>query len=290
MKVHLVDGTYELYRQHFGAASYRGEAREFDATVGVLSSTLQLIEQGATHLGVATDHQIESFRNELYAGYKTGEGMPTELMDQLPILESALIAMGVTVWAMIDYEADDAIAAAAAVAADDARVEQVLIVSPDKDLAQCVVDERVVYFDRKTHSTLGARGVIDKFGVPPASIPDYLALVGDAADGFPGLAGWGAKSASSVLARYGHLEHIPAEVEDWDVAGLRGAARLNTTLRENFDEALLFRILATLETSVDVGRVDDWHWNGATSEFAAVAERLGAPRLAERAEALRRLR
>lgn len=284
MKVHLVDGTYELFRQHYGAARYRETPRPFDATIGVLTSTLALIESGATHLGVATDHEILSFRNELWEGYKTGEDLPPELIGQIPMLEEALEALGIVVWPMIEFEADDAIGAAAEVAEADRRVEQVLIVSPDKDLAQCVRDERVVFYDRKTGATTGQTGVVEKFGVPPVSIPDYLALVGDTADGFPGLPGWGAKSAATVLARWGDLESIPAEVDDWDVPGLRGARRLSESLRENWDLALLFRIIACLDTSVAVGTVDDWEWRGPTSRFAEIAHRLEAPRLIERAE------
>src|SRR5690606_33733533 len=196
---------------------------EFDATIGVLTSTLQMISEGATHLGVASDHTIESFRNELWAGYKTSEGMLPELLNQIPIMEDALVAMGVTTWPMVEWEADDALGAAAAVADADERVEQVLIVTPDKDLGQCVRGQRVVQYDRRKREIIDEAAVHEKFGIPPASIPDYLALVGDAADGFPGLPGWGAKSASLVLARYGHLEDIPPEASLWDVAGLRGA-------------------------------------------------------------------
>jgi 5'-3' exonuclease len=286
MKVHLVDGTYELFRQHFGAARYRGTPNEFDATIGVLNSTLALIDGGATHLGVATDHEILSFRNDLYEGYKTGEDLPEELIGQIPLLEEALEAMGVTVWPMDTHEADDAIGAAAAVADADPAVTQVLIVSPDKDLAQCVRGERVVFFDRKTGDTMGHDGVVDKFGVPPESITDYLALVGDAADGFPGLPGWGAKSTAAVLARYGTIENIPTEVGHWDVPGLRGAARLATALNEQRDLALLFRVLATLDTEIDVGAVADWQWRGPTAAFDEIVARLDAPALGRRAERL----
>ena len=224
MKVHLVDGTYELFRQHFGGMNRRGESERepgpFDATIGVLSSTLQLIEEGATHIGVASDHVIESFRNDLWPGYKTSEGMPPELLRQIPVVEEALTAMGVTTWAMVEWEADDALGAAAAVADADERVEQVLIVTPDKDLGQCVKGRRVVQFDRRKREIVDEDAVIQKFGVGPASIPDYLGLVGDTADGFPGLAGWGSKSAALVLARYGHLEAIPPQASLWDVPGL----------------------------------------------------------------------
>jgi 5'-3' exonuclease len=282
MNVHLIDGTYELFRQHFGAARARGTPRPLDATIGVLTSTVALIETGATHLGVATDHEILSFRNELWAGYKTGEDLPEELIGQLPILEDALQALGITVWPMIEYEADDAIGAAAAAAEADARVEQVLIVSPDKDLAQCVRGERVVFYDRKTRTTTGHDGVVAKFGVTPDSIPDYLALVGDTADGFPGLPGWGAKSTATVLGRWQHLEDIPLDPADWDTPNLRGAARLSENLREHWDLALLFRIIATLDTDVDVGTVDEWEWHGPTKRFTEVAEQLGATSLIER--------
>jgi 5'-3' exonuclease len=205
VKVHLIDATYELFRQHFGRTARDPGAGPYAAAVGVLTSTLELLAAGATHLGAASDHVIESFRNELWPGYKTSAGMPPELLAQTPVVEAALEAMGVTTWAMVEYEADDALGSAAAVAADDPRVEQVMIVTPDKDLGQCVRDRRVVLFDRRKRELIDEDGVIAKFGVPPASIPDYLGLVGDSADGFPGLPGWGAKSAAAVLARYGHL-------------------------------------------------------------------------------------
>jgi 5'-3' exonuclease len=292
MKVHLVDGTYELFRQHFGAMNRRGDSpREpgpFDATIGVLTSTLQLLEDGATHLGVASDHVIESFRNELWAGYKTSEGMLPELLSQIPVMEEALVAMGVATWAMVEWEADDALGAAAAVAAADDRVEQVLIVTPDKDLGQCVVGRRVVQYDRRKQEIIDEDGVRAKFGVGPASIPDFLGLVGDTADGFPGLPGWGAKSAALVLARYGHLEQIPAQASLWEVPGLRGAAKLSATLQDQFDMALLFRTIATVDLDTPVGQVDEWHWQGPTSEFAAICAHLGVPGIATRAARLAR--
>ena len=288
MRVHLVDGTYELFRQHFGSARGQRDAApdpgKYAATIGVLGSTLALIEDGATHVGVASDHVIESFRNDLWPGYKTSEGMPPELLHQIPVLEDGLTAMGVTTWAMVEHEADDALGAAAAIAAADARVEQVLIVTPDKDLCQCVRGTRVVQFDRRKREIIDEAGVIAKFGVGPASIPDYLGVVGDTADGYPGIAGWGAKSAASVLARYGHLEDIPASVRDWDVPGLRGGEKLATTLREQIELAILFRRIATVELDVDVGKVDDWWWTGPTPRFGALAQGLGAPELAARAE------
>jgi 5'-3' exonuclease len=290
MKVHLVDGTYELFRQNFGRLAKEPNAGPFAATTGVLASTLQLLADGATHVGVASDHVIESFRNDMWPGYKTSAGMPPELLAQIPIVEQALVAMGVTTWAMVELEADDALAAAAAVADADQRVEQVLIVTPDKDLGQCVRGRRVVQYDRRKRELIDEDAVTAKFGVPPASIPDYLGLVGDSADGYPGIVGWGAKSAAAVLARYGHLEDIPDQAGKWDVPGLRGAAKLSSALRAEFELALLFRRIATVETDADVGTVDDWAWTGPTPEFDEIAERLGEPRLAERASALARTR
>ena len=290
MKVHLVDGTYELFRQHFGSANRRGESgREpgrFDATIGVLTSTLQLLEDGATHVGVASDHVIESFRNDLWDGYKTSEGMLPELLEQTPVMEDALTTMGVTVWPMVEWEADDALGAAAHVADADERVEQVLIVTPDKDLGQCVSGRRVVQYDRRKREIIDEDAVREKFGVGPESIPDYLGLVGDTADGFPGLPGWGAKSTSLVLARYEHLEDIPPEASLWDVEGLRGAAKLSATLNDQMELAVLFRIIATVDRDVPVGTVDDWHWDGPTAAFPAMCEQLGVPALATRAAEL----
>jgi 5'-3' exonuclease len=285
--VHLIDGTYELFRQHFGQAVRHGDAGPYAATIGVLSSTLQVLGDGGTHVGVATDHVVESFRNDLWPGYKTSAGMPPELLEQFPILEEALVAMGVTNWPMVAFEADDALAAAAAVADADPRVERVLIVTADKDLGQCVRGTRVVQFDRRKNEVIDETGVIAKFGVPPSSIADYLGLVGDTADGFPGLPGWGAKSAAAVLARYGHLETIPVSSQDWDVrGGVRGAEKLAQTLRDRMGDALLFRRIATVVTDVEVGAVDDWRWTGPTADFAAVAERLGAANLLGRAQRL----
>ena len=286
MKVHLVDGTYELFRQHFGRAAREPDAGPYAATSGVLGSTLQLLADGATHVAVASDHVIESFRNDLWPGYKSSVGMPPELLEQIPMVEEALVAMGVTTWAMVTYEADDAIGAAAVVAAADDRVEQVVIVSPDKDLGQCVRGERVIQYDRRKREFIDEEAVIAKFGVPPTSVPDWLGLVGDSADGFPGIAGWGAKSASAVLARYGHFEDIPDNAGQWDVPGLRGAAKLSVALRQDFAQALLFRRIATLETDIDVGDVDDWEWLGPTDAFDDWAVAVGEPRLAERAATL----
>ncbi len=286
MYVHLIDGTYELFRQHYGQAARGGRTTPNAATIGVLGSTLQLIADAATHIGVASDHVIESFRNALWPGYKTSAGMEPELLEQIPLMEEALEALGVVVWAMVEHEADDALASAAAVAVADDRVRQVVICTPDKDLGQCVDGNRVVQLDRRKGETLDEAGVVAKFGVAPASIPDYLGLVGDSADGFPGLPGWGAKSASAVLARYGRIEDIPENVADWDVPGLRGAARLAETLAGQRDLATLFRRIATLDAGVAVGAVDDWRWTGPTDGYAQMCERLGAPALIERAAKL----
>ena len=286
MRVHLVDGTYELFRQHFGSAARHGDRHPYAAAAGVVSSTLALVEDGATHVGVASDHTIESFRNDLWPGYKTSEGMDPEILEQIPVMERALEAAGFTVWPMVDYEADDALGAAALVAEGDERVEQALIVTADKDLGQCVRGDRIVQFDRRKREIIDADGVREKFGVDPVSIPDYLGLVGDTADGFPGLPGWGAKSAGLVLARYGHIEDIPHAAGQWDVAGLRGAAKLSATLQTQFEDALLFRRIATVDTTVDVGAVDDWRWHGPTADMPAVADELGAPDLVAYAQRL----
>ena len=285
MIVHLVDGTYELFRYFMSPAGAfeRTAPEELRAVRGVVTSMLGMLEGGATHLGVATDHVIESFRNDLWPGYKTGEGVDPMLFAQFEPLEEALRALGVVVWAMVEFEADDAMAAAAAMAAADARVEQVIVCTPDKDLAQCVRDDRIVQLDRRTREIRNEAGVQQKFGVLPASIPDWLALVGDSADGFPGLPGWGARSAATVLARYQHLEQIPKAAERWNVS-MRGAARLAATLAEQWDRALLFRRLATLRPDAPIGvDVDGLRWTGPRAEFAAWAERLGAPMLNERA-------
>jgi 5'-3' exonuclease len=287
MKVHLVDGTYELFRHFYGAPSHRNEAgQEVAAVRGVVSSVLQLIAEGATHVGVATDHVIESFRNDLWPGYKTGEGVDPDLWSQAWPLEEALGALGVVVWAMVDDEADDALASAAAVADDDRAVEQVIICTPDKDLGQCVRGTRVVQLDRRKDQVIDEAGVVAKFGVPPGSIPDYLALVGDSADGFPGLPGWGAKSASAVLARWGHIEDIPAAANDWEVT-VRGAAKLADALATGHDDAVLFKRLATLRVERSLlPEVGDLRWTGPTTSFADICASLDAPALARRAEAL----
>jgi 5'-3' exonuclease len=279
VKVHLLDGTYELFRQHFG----RPEPGPYSATVGVLNSVLGMLAGDVTHLGVASDHIIESFRNDLWPDYKTSAGMPPELVAQFSVLEGALAAMGVTVWPMVEWEADDALGTAAAIAAADERVEQVLICTPDKDLAQSVRGSRVVQLDRRKNVTFDEAGVVAKFGVLPESIPDYLALVGDSADGYPGLPGWGAKSAAAVVNRYGHLESIPTHAGQWDVRGLRSAASLARTLADNLELALLFRRIATLELDVPVGTVDEWEWHGPTAAFADVCQRISEPALVARA-------
>ena len=288
MQVHLVDGTYELFRNFYsprgGHTNDAGE--EVGAVRGVLRGTVAMLEEGATHVGVATDHVIESFRNDLWADYKDGSGIDPDLWAQFPWLEDALEALGVTVWPMVDVEADDALAAAASVADADERVERVIIATPDKDLAQCVVGDRVVQYDRRAQQFRDAAAVEEKYGVPPESIPDWLALVGDSADGFPGLPGWGAKSAAKVLRRYGHIEDIPDAPGRWDVQGLRGAAKLAATLVDEYERALLFRRLAILETDVDVGSVDDWEWTGPTEDLAVWCDRLDASDVLRRAQAL----
>jgi 5'-3' exonuclease len=286
IRVHLVDGTYELFRHHFGVPSHLdGTGTEIAAVRGVVGSVLAMLEQGATHVGVATDHVIESFRNDLWAGYKTSAGVPTELLAQFPLLEDALVALGVAVWPMVELEADDGMASAAAIARSDPRVERVLLCTPDKDLGQCVEDPVVVQLDRRRDTVIDEAGVRAKFGVGPRSIPDYLALVGDSADGFPGLPGWGAKSAAVVLARYEHLDAIPDDATAWDVE-VRGAAKLASTLATARDAARLFLDLATLRTTGDVGAVDDWEWHGPRPELADWARRLGADNLYGRATRL----
>jgi len=286
--VHLVDGTYELFRYfHAPAVAVDQNApRELRAVRGVVGSVLGMLEGGATHLGVATDHVIESFRNALWAGYKTGEGIDPLLSAQFQPLEDVLGALGVMVWPMVEFEADDALAGAAAMAAADPRVDQVVVCSPDKDLAQCVRGNRIVQLDRRTRERRDESAVRAKFGVPPASIPDWLALVGDSADGYPGLPGWGARSAAAVLARYGHLEGIRRLASQWDVA-IRGAPRLSAALVERRERALLFRTLATLRADAPIDAdVDALRWTGPRADFAAWAERLGPPSLQERAATL----
>ena len=284
MLVHLVDGTYELFRFHY-APSNRDP--RLGAQRGVLNTVLDLVADGATHIGVATDHVIESFRNDLWPGYKDGSGVEPNLAAQFGELEELLELAGFAVWPQVAHEADDALAAAAVMAAADPRVEQVVICTPDKDLAQCITaDGRVVQLDRRRGVTYDRAGVIEKFGVPPESIPDYLAVVGDSADGFPGLAGWGAKSAAAVLARYGRLTEVPLDPGQWDIE-VRGAARLAASLRDGFDDALLFRRIATVDLDAPVSDgVDDLAWAGPVPGFDERCAQLGAQKLAQRARAL----
>jgi 5'-3' exonuclease len=270
MIVHLIDGTYELFRQFYGIRRAKKEDPPFGAVAGVLHTVAQMLEGGATHVGVATDHVIESFRNDLWAGYKTGEGMDRALWKQFHPLEDALAAMGVVVWAMVELEADDALASAARLAAADPQVEKVCIWTPDKDLSQCVVGDRVVQVDRRSGQIRDAAGVLAKFGVPPERIPDYLALVGDAADGYPGMPGIGAKTAARLIERYGPLESFPAD-------GLL-----------DLEQALLFKRLATLRDDAPLfSDVEELRWRGPTEAFAAMAEKIGDPKLLPRIAALR---
>jgi len=267
--VHLIDGTYELFRHFYGLRRFtKDKDRPFGAVVGVLNTALQMIEEGATHLGVATDHVIESFRNQLWSGYKTGEGIEPALLAQFHPLEEALADLGVAVWPMIELEADDALASAAALASKDSRVQKVCIWTPDKDLAQCVHGDFIVQVDRKSKAIRNADGVQAKFGVAPALIPDYLALVGDSADGYPGIAGIGPKGAASLISRYGRIEDFPAEA-----------------LGERRYLALLFKKLATLGTDAPLfADVDELEWHGPTEKFSACAARIGDPRLLARAD------
>jgi 5'-3' exonuclease len=286
--VHLIDGTFELFRYFLSpaAAFDRTGPEELRAARGVVGSVLRMLEEGATHVGVATDHVIESFRNSIWPDYKTGEGLDPVLRAQFGPLEEALHALGVVVWPMVSFEADDALAAAAAMAGGDPRVDRVIICTPDKDLAQCVRGDRVVQLDRRTRELRDEAAVERKFGVRPPSIPDWLALVGDSADGYPGLPGWGARSAAAVLARYRHLDRVPKLAADWDVR-VRASLRLAATLAEQLDRALLFRELATVRADAPIGTsVDGLCWTGPRADFAAWAERLGAPALHERAARL----
>jgi 5'-3' exonuclease len=291
MDVHLVDGTYELFRQFFGQPPRAADdGDDIAAARGVVLSMVNMLADGATHLGVATDHVIESFRNQLWPGYKTGAGVAPELRSQFQMVETALEALGVVVWPMVEVEADDALASAAAVATDDPTVGRVVICTPDKDLAQCVVGERVVQLDRRTGTVTAEAGVWAKFGVAPRSIPDWLALVGDSADGFPGLAGWGRRSASTVLAHYGHIDLIPDRLAAWDPdvrQSVRGAAKLADRLAGERQQAELFKVLATLR--VDPTLLDDvgsLRWQGPTKDFEQVCRHFRDPGLADRAAAL----
>jgi 5'-3' exonuclease len=286
MDVHLIDGTYELFRYFYAVpAASDVNGQEVGAVRGVLGSVLSMIERGTTHLGVATDHVVESFRNDLYPGYKTSEGVDPELLSQFPILEDALSAMGVVVWPMVYFEADDALASAAAKASRDDCVKQVLICTPDKDLSQSVVGTRIVQLDRRREILRDEAGVVTKFGVKPPSIPDYLAVVGDTADGFPGLPGWGAKAAALTLSQYPHLEDIPKDWREWNPS-IRKAGPLSESLFKAWDDALLFRTLATLRLDVPVFEtVEDLRWQGPHSNFEVCCVRLKSPDLVRRAKA-----
>jgi len=277
LEVHLIDGTYELFRHYYALPSAReSNGQEIAAVRGVLASVLGMIKGGATHVAVATDHVIESFRNGLWPGYKTGAGIEPDLLAQFSLLEEALSAAGIAVWPMIEFEADDALAAGATAAARDTRVERVILCTPDKDLAQCVRGTRIVQLNRRTRITFDEAGVVQKFGVSPGSIPDYLALVGDAADGYPGLPGWGAKSSAAVLARFGHLEGIPADWREWHVNATNASALANTLSTER-DRALLFRTLASLRTDIELfDDVDQLRWSGPTPAFDAMGARFDA--------------
>jgi 5'-3' exonuclease len=280
LEVHLVDGTYELFRHYYALPPARDErGQEVAAVRGVLASVLGMMKEGATHVAVATDHVIESFRNELWPGYKTGEGIEPDLLAQFPLLEEVLSSAGIVVWPMVEFEADDALAAAAAAAAADPRVDRVLICTPDKDLAQCVSGTRIVQLNRRKRVILDEAAIVQKFGVAPASIPDYLGLVGDSADGYPGLPGWGAKSSAAVLARFLHLESIPKDCRSWQV-NVSNASTLAGTLCREWDQALLFRKLATLRTDITLfENVDELKWNGPTPAFDAIAARLDKARI-----------
>ncbi|NNC74507.1 MAG: flap endonuclease [Acidimicrobiia bacterium] len=282
MKLHLLDGTYELFRSYFGAPKRKSPAgQEVGAIAGIISSTIGLLGDGVTHIGAAFDTVIESYRNDIYPGYKSSEGVPEEILEQFPLAERAMTALGVTVWPMVEYEADDAIGTAAHRWAGD--VEQVVIMTPDKDLSQCVSGDHVIAFDRRKREARNEEGVWEKFGVAPASIPDYLGLVGDSADGLPGVPGWGAKSASTVLARYGHIESIPLEASLWQV-NVRGAERLVGSLREHMAGALLYRYLATLRFDVPLEeKLSDLKWKGVPkAEYQALCDELGFDGLRER--------
>ena len=284
MEIHLVDGTYELFRHYFAVPSHKiSEGIEVAATRGVLGTLVRLLEDGATHIGVATDHVVESFRNDLFDGYKTGEGTPPEIMSQFPLVEALIEAAGFITFPMVEFEADDALASAARIAKEDPSVNRILICSPDKDLAQCVTDDgRVVQFDRRQEVIYDAAGVKEKFGVSPSSIPDFLALVGDSADGIPGLPGWGAKSSSLLLACYGTIEEIPLDPNKWDVP-VRGAEKLAETLSQNFKEAQLYKDLTILRDNVSVmSNVSELEWVAPKEHFTELCERLDASKLAER--------
>jgi 5'-3' exonuclease len=277
LDLYLVDGTYELFRHYFALPKAQdAQGREIAAVRGVLASILGMINGGARHIAVATDHVIESFRNGLWPGYKTSAGVEPDLLSQFPLLEDSLRAMGVVVWPMVEFEADDALEAAAHAAALDPRVERIFICTPDKDLAQCVRGNRIVQLNRRTRAVLDQPAIVAKFGVQPESIPDYLALVGDSADGYPGLQGWGAKSAARVLARHLHFEAIPDDYCEWHV-DVANAGSLSYTLQRDREQAFLFRTLATLRTDIPLfSSVDELEWHGPTAEFSAIAEQFDA--------------
>ena len=284
MKVHLVDGTYELFRNHFGAPPKAApDGRQVGATLGLLRSLLLLLSsQDVTHVGVAFDHVIESFRNELFTGYKTGEGTDPDLLAQFPLAEEAVTALGVVVWPMVEFEADDALATAVARFKGEKAVEQIVVCSPDKDLAQLVSGNHIVCWDRRREIVIDEAGVVEKYGVRPPSIPDWLALVGDSADGIPGIPGWGAKSSASVLAHYGHIEEIPEDPDEWKLS-VRGAARLAENLAGQRKEALLYRELATLRQDVPLEeKLDDLEWQGAHKRLKEFCRELGDERIPER--------
>jgi 5'-3' exonuclease len=277
MKIHLVDGTYELFRAFYGPPPRKApDGREVGATIGLIRNLLTLINNsGATHIGCAFDHVVESFRNEMYEGYKTGEGINPDLFAQFPLAEEAVTALGMVVWPMVEFEADDAIATAAVRFQDDPAVDQVVICSPDKDLAQVVTGDKVVCWDRRREIVYDEEAVIEKYGVAPTSIPDYLALVGDSADGIPGIPAWGAKSAAGLLSKFGHIEEIPEDIEEWDMTAGR-ARRLAGNLADLREEAFLYRRLTTLRTDVPLEEgVDDLEWRGARDEFRQLCEELG---------------
>jgi 5'-3' exonuclease len=286
MKIHLVDGTYELFRGFYGPPPKKApDGREVGATVALLRSLMALLSApDVTHIGVAFDHVVESFRNELYAGYKTGEGIDPDLYAQFPLAEEAVAALGVVVWPMVEFEADDAIATAAVRFQDEPGVEQVVVCSPDKDLTQLVNGRKVVCWDRRREIIYDETAVIEKYGVAPQSIPDFLALVGDKADGIPGIPGWGAKTAAVILEKFAHIEEIPEDTELWGIAAGR-AKRLATNLAEGREEAFLFRRLTTLRTDVPLKEdLRDLQWRGARQEFRELCARLGANDLAGRIE------
>ncbi len=291
MEAHLVDGTYELFRHFYSPAGkhLNADGESVGAVRGVLRSLASMLDDGSTHIGVATDHVITSFRNDLYPGYKDGSGIDPDLASQFPLLEEALEAAGFTVWAMVDHEADDALASAAALVRSDPGFSRAVICTPDKDLAQCVADPHVVQFDRRAGEIRDEAAVEEKYGVPPGSIPDWLALVGDSADGFPGLSGWGAKSAATVLRRYPHLEDIPRAPGQWDIT-VRGASKLCATFDEGYDDAVLFRTLAILVDDVDVGSPVDWRWTGPTEAFRALSARIDGSDLVDKFARLERAR